>query len=118
GEIGRTLVPDVAFLSYERMPYEEQEVTEIPRIAPDAVVEVRSPEDRQADIDEKVRAYLAAGTNVVFLVDPEEKMVTMLDARGSRIVRAHETLEHDSLPGFELAVHTLFEAPRPRASNG
>ena len=114
GEISRTLVPDVAFLSYERMPFEQQEATEILRIAPDAVVEVRSPEDRQADIDEKVRVYLAAGTNVIFLVDPDERTVTIVDARRTRIVREHDILEHPGLTGFSLSVRTLFEAPRPK----
>ncbi|MBV8280617.1 MAG: Uma2 family endonuclease, partial [Candidatus Eremiobacteraeota bacterium] len=79
GEISRTMVPDVAFLSYERLPYEEFKKTDIARIAPDAVVEVRSPEDRQKDIDEKVRVYLAAGTKVVFLVDPERQIVQIRD---------------------------------------
>src|SRR5690242_15179991 len=55
GEIRRSLVPDVAFLSYGRMPREEQEETDSPALAPDAVVEVRSREDRQRDLDEKVR---------------------------------------------------------------
>ena len=110
-EIGRTLVPDVAFLSYERMPKEEQEATEIARIAPDVVVEVRSPEDRQADIDEKVRVYLAAGTNVAFLVDPDKKTVTVRDARGTRIFSGDDVLEHPTLPGFALRARTLFELP-------
>ena len=115
GEISRTLVPDVAFLSYDRMPFEEQEATEIPRIAPDAVVEVRSPDDRQTDIDEKIRVYLAAGTNVIFLVDPDEKTVTIVDARGTLIVREDDILEHPVLPGFSLSVRTLFDAPRPQS---
>src|SRR6516164_5422909 len=65
GEERRPLVPDVAFLSYKRMPYEEQERTEEPGIAPDAVVEVRSPGDRWADMTEKVRVYLKAGASVI-----------------------------------------------------
>jgi len=111
GEIGRTLVPDVAFLSYERMPREEQEATEIARIAPDVVVEVRSPEDRQADINEKVRVYLAAGTTVIFLVDPDKKTVTIRDARGSRVIGYDDVLEHDALPGFTLRARMLFDLP-------
>jgi len=47
GEISRTLVPDIAFLSYDRMPVEELETTDIPRMAPDVVVEIRSPDDRE-----------------------------------------------------------------------
>jgi Uma2 family endonuclease len=114
GEIGRTLVPDVAFLSYDRMPFEEQEASDIARIAPDVVVEVRSPEDQQRDIDEKIRVYLAAGTTIVFLVDPESKTVTVRDALTNRIMHVEDVLEEPTLPGFSLPVHTLFDLPRPR----
>ena|ERR1700730_3825645 len=110
GEISRTLVPDVAYLSYERMPAQELEVTETPRIAPDAVVEIRSPDDRQADIDEKVRVYQAAGTRVIFLVDPELRTVKVVDSRGERSVD-HGHVGHEALPGFSLAVRNLFELP-------
>ena len=111
GEISRTLVPDVAFLSYRRMPRDQQEVTEVPRIAPDVVVEVRSPDDRQGDIDEKVRVYLAAGTTVIFLVDPERQTITIQDAHARRVVEKAGTVTHDSLPGFRLQAQLLFEAP-------
>lgn len=114
GEISRTLVPDVAFLSYDRMPFEELEATEIPRVAPDAVVEVRSPEDRETDIEEKMRVYLAAGTRVIFLVDPKKKTVAVRDASGSRLLSLLDVLEHSTLPGFALPVHALFEMPRPK----
>ena len=114
GEIGRTLVPDVAFLSYDRMPIEEQEATEIPRIAPDVVVEVRSPDDRQVDIDEKVRVYLAAGTTAIFLVDPETRTVIIRDARGTQTLGEDDILGHAALPGFSLRVRALFDLPRPQ----
>ena len=111
GEISRTLVPDVAFLSYDRMPRAEMEATEIPSVAPDVVVEVRSPKDTQVDIDEKTRVYLAAGTIVVFLVDPEQKSITVVDADGRRTLVETDTIRHRALPGFELQARTLFELP-------
>jgi Uma2 family endonuclease len=111
GEISRTLVPDVAYLSYNRLPRHEMEFTEIPRIAPDAVVEVRSPEDLQRDIAEKTRVYLAAGTDVVFLVDPEKKTVTIVDAHGATVLEEADTVRHRALPGFSLSSRTLFELP-------
>jgi len=111
GAIGRTLVPDVAFLSYDRLPKAEMEDTEIPRIAPDVIVEVRSPEDSQRDIDEKARVYLAAGTTVVFLVDPAKKTVTVRDAHGNRTLDDSDMITHPELPGFELPARTLFELP-------
>jgi Uma2 family endonuclease len=84
GEIRRPLVPDVAFLSYERLPYRQMLIVEEPTLAPDAVAEVRSPGDRQADIDEKVRVYLSAGAAVLFLVDPAKQTVDVCDAAGRR----------------------------------
>lgn len=109
GEISRTLVPDIAFLSYDRVPVEELEATEVSRIAPDVVVEIRSPDDRQRDIDEKVRVYLAAGTGVIFLVDPKKKMVEAIDSQGTRTFTDHDVVEHGAMPGFSLTARLLFE---------
>jgi Uma2 family endonuclease len=114
GEERRPLVPDVAFLSYARMPYEEQERTDEPGIAPDVVVEVRSPGDLQADIDEKIRVYLKAGTAVVFFVEPEKKSVTVHDRDGKRLLGLDDTITHAALPGFILDVPELFTLPRPK----
>jgi len=108
GEIGRTLVPDVAFVSFERVPVKTLESNEVPHAAPDVVVEVRSPDDLQADIDEKVRVYLASGTRVLFLVDPERKDVQVVDVTGLRVVREPDVVTHESLEGFSLPVATLF----------
>jgi Uma2 family endonuclease len=114
GEIRRSLVPDVGYLSYERMPLEEQERSGAPRLAPDAVVEVLSPDDRTKDVEEKIRVYLAAGTNVVFVVDTNLRTVMVRDAVGQRVLREQDFVEHSSLPGLCFAVRDLFEAPRPR----
>jgi len=93
------------------MPREDQARIEVPRIAPDVVVEVRSPGDLTQDIEEKVRVYLAAGTEVVFLVDPETRSVTVRDHTGSRTVGEDDVLEHEALAGFSLPARTLFELP-------
>ena len=114
GEERRPLVPDVAFLSYTRLPYEQQLDTEEPFIAPDVVVEVRSPGDSTSDIDEKVRVYLAAGTDVVFLVDPHKRTLTVLEKAGRRTLGEHGVLTHAALPGFTLTVAELFTQPRPK----
>lgn len=114
GEIRRSLVPDVGYLSYDRMPLAEQEHTGLPSVAPDAVVEVLSPDDRPADVEEKIRVYLAAGTNVLFVVDPDMRTVLVCDAEGRRTLTETDVVEHSSLPGLRFAVRDLFEAPRPR----
>ena len=111
GEVRRPLVPDVAFLSYTRVPREELLVTEEPLVAPDVVVEVRSPGDRDKDIEHKVGVYLACGTRVIFLVDPKKQTVTVRDPLGRQQFDAHDTLVHEALPGFRLAVNSLFTLP-------
>lgn len=113
GEIRRPLVPDVAFLSYARLPYREMRAVEEPTIAPDAVVEVLSPDDRRADVDDKVRVYLAAGTRVVFLVDPKTETVTACDERGRCQIQT-SFIQHSALPGFKLKIKALFELPRAK----
>lgn len=113
GEVRRPLVPDVAYLSYARVPYGSK-AADIPRVAPDAVVEVLSPRDRKRDIDSKVRIYLACGASVVFLVDTRRQTVTILDTERSRTVTRDALVMHASLPGFAMPARNLFDAPRPK----
>ena len=115
GEIGRSLVPDVGYLSYARMPLDEQERTGAPSLAPDAVVEVLSPGDKSADFEEKIRVYLRSGTAVIFLVDTERRTVTIRDNRQPHVLHESDFVEHPSLPGLRFAVRDLFESPQPRS---
>lgn len=114
GEIRRPLVPDVAFLSYARLPFEVQEVTDEPGVAPNAVVEIESLDDRRRDIEEKVRVYLAAGSEVVFLVDTEARTVIVRDTQGERTIAGDAVLTHEALPGFRLRIARLFALPEPK----
>jgi len=114
GEVRRPLVPDVAYVSYARLPYEDEKAADMPRVAPDAVVEVLSPGDRHKDVEEKVRVYLASGTSVVFLVDTKEELVTARDRDGKTVFARDATVVHPALKGFSLPAATLFERPKPK----
>ncbi len=114
GEIRRPLIPDVAYLSYARIPYEQSDKADVPRVAPDVVVEILSPNDRPADVEEKVRVYLAAGSAVIFLVDTQAREVTARTIVGKRCYSRDQELKSEALPGFVLPVASLFEEPRPR----
>jgi Uma2 family endonuclease len=115
GEIRRPLVPDVAYISYARLPYEDEDAADIPRIAPDVVVEVVSPDDRKRDVEEKIRVYLACGASVVFLVDTKQEAVTVRDGTEPRVLSRDQIVSHPCLPGFAMTARTLFERPRPPA---
>ena len=113
GEIRRPLVPDVAYLSFERVPYDNIADTAIPRVAPDAVIEILSPSDRPPDVEEKIRVYLASGTSVVFLVDTESQTVTIRDGSGPMVFGRDDDVRHASLPVFSMPAKNLFDSPRP-----
>ncbi len=110
----RPLVPDVAFLSYDRLGYELDDVAQIPYMAPDVAIEIVSPGDRSIDIDEKVRVYLAAGAALVLLIDPHEQTFTSHDSEGMRRFTRLETFKHSALPAFAIEVASVFEKPKPR----
>lgn len=100
--------PDVAFYSFERVP-------EIPegyfQVAPDLAAEVVSPDDSHSRLLEKTVLYLKHGVRIVWLVDPELRIVSVY--RGidqSRVLEETDTLSgEDVLPGFSCRVAELFE---------
>src|SRR5580700_8400194 len=53
GERWRVLVPDVAFISYDRRP-EDADENVVPRVPPEATFEVLSPGERFDDIADKI----------------------------------------------------------------
>lgn len=78
--------------------------------APDIAVEVVSPSDRMADVNAKVAEYLAAGTSLVWVVEPGRKTVTAYNAdRSARLLIEGDELDGgDVLPGFKLPLSEIF----------
>ncbi len=69
-----SLVPDVAYMSFERMSRDQAEdARERPRIAPDIAVEIWSPGDRRRKIEEKIALYLENGCRLAILVHPKHR---------------------------------------------
>lgn len=115
GDVRRPLVPDVAFISFDRLPFEDEAAADIPHVAPNIVVEVLSPGDRKIDVEEKVRVYLACGTSAIFLVDAESQIVTVRDASQAQHFSREDILTHPAMPDFALRASELFDriAPKP-----
>ena len=103
-------VPDVAFVRADRMPQGEAR-RHFPRLAPDLVVEVLSPTDRASDVLAKVAMYLDAGVPLIWLIDPDERAVTVLAANMAPVtLHAGDTLDGgEVLPDFQIAVADIFE---------
>ena len=99
--------PDVAFWSVRRQPAMPEGYFEIP---PDLAVEVLSPDDRRADVREKIKEYVQHGVPLVWLVDPETRTVMVYEGnlRGQERDEA-ETLDGGTiLPGFSCKVADFF----------
>jgi Uma2 family endonuclease len=114
GEATRPLVPDIAFLSFERLGYAQDEAAQIPYLAPDAAIEIVSPGDRRDDLEDKIRVYLAAGAKLVLLVDPVQRSFVAHDAMGARRFSSDALFTHTALPGFSVPVASVFEPLKPK----
>jgi Uma2 family endonuclease len=112
GEARRPLVPDVAYVSNERLRPLTYEELQLPPLAPDVAIEILSPDDRRIDIDDKIGTYLCAGSSLVIVVDPAQRIVELHDAAVAARLGEGDTIEHASLPGFRYAVADLFGALR------
>jgi Uma2 family endonuclease len=102
-------VPDVGFIRKHRVPPAEEH-SRFPRLAPDLAIEVLSPSDRMVDAISKVTMYLQAGVQLVWLVDPDERTITVFrpDAPVT-VLREGDTLDgSDILPGFSVPVAEIF----------
>lgn len=112
GEVRRPLVPDVAYVTNERLRPLSDEELEIPPIAPDVAVEILSPDDRRADLDDKINVYLRSGSSLVIVVDPQQRAVELHDC--TQTVRLDETgvIEHWALPEFTYPTRELFAVLR------
>lgn len=101
--------PDVAFVRQERISATGR-LRGYRQGAPDMAVEVNSPHDRPGDIAAKVREYLAAGTRMVVVIDPEPRLVTVYRAPDKiTFLTVHDTLDGgDVVPGWQLPVASIF----------
>jgi Uma2 family endonuclease len=101
--------PDVFFLSKNRVrpPYSKRFFEG----AADLAVEVLSPDDRAGQLHQKIRAYLKAGTRMVWVVDPDNNTVIVYHPSGDAHVYSgqDEVTGEDVLPGFSFTPERLFK---------
>jgi len=107
--------PDVSFIRRGRL-FDEQLPSGYCPIAPDLAVEVLSPNDRVYDIDARVTDYLEAGVPLLWLVNPEPRVVQVIRPAGSsvRLGEADDLTGGEVLPEFHCRVADLFALPASR----
>jgi Uma2 family endonuclease len=100
--------PDVACFETSR-PYADLNPKFVEQ-TPTLVVEVWSPNDRPGKMTRRVAGYLRAGVKVVWVIDPEERDVTVYrPGQDDKVFDSKQELAGgDALPGFRCAVADLF----------
>jgi Uma2 family endonuclease len=117
GEVGillwqnpdRVVGADAAFLANQSLPVRLSPEGYLETI-PDLVVEVRSKNDTQPEIDYKVGDYFRAGVRVVWVPDPERQIVTAYrNGQPPQVFVAADTLTvPEVIPGFAMPVQDVF----------
>jgi len=104
----RVLIPDIAFVSNARMPDDLSKASPVP---PDLAVEVVSRTDVSRQIEEKAFAYLEAGTQLVWVLMPRSKTVTIYRSETDiTLLTRNDTLTGENvIDGFSCQVAELFE---------
>ena len=114
---GRSVVPDVSVFTWDRIPEDEHgEVQDDVFIAPDLMVEVRSPEQLVRDQVDRCRWYVANGVRLAIFVNTQARYVRTFREDGkSEPLRGADRVDLGNvIPGFSFTVDELFVALRAR----
>ena len=99
---------DVAFISNERLSKVKSE--SYLDIAPELIVEVKSPSDRWNKIEEKLAEYFAIDVKMVWVAEPKRKMVhvyhSLTDVK--HLTKDEKLSGEEILPGFSVLVADFF----------
>lgn len=101
-------MPDVSFISYDRLTPEAYDQKICP-VTPDLAVEVLSEGNTDAEIDRKLDEYFAGGTQLAWIIDPMHRTATIYTSRHD-----HATIDDwgvldggQVLPGFSVSLAGL-----------
>ena len=99
--------PDVAWVSPVRLP---QPVVGYAELAPDLVVEVKSPGDSNRAMADRAMMWLSHGTRLALVADPRQVTLTVYrPGQPPQVLSEFDTFDGDDvLPGFTAPVWSFF----------
>ena len=110
---GRSIVPDIAVFETPRIPKTESgEINDIFSIAPDWIIEILSPEQRPTKVLKNIAHCLLHGTQMGWLIDPDERSILVCQP-GQSLIVLDETDLALPVPQFasalQLTLSTVFD---------
>jgi Uma2 family endonuclease len=103
-------IPDVSFISWDRLPEGKLPPEPIARLAPDLAVEVLSPSNTKKEMERKLNDYFMAGVRLAWLIDPATQTAEVYTSPNEvhRVGKNQALDGGDVLPGFRLPLKQLF----------
>ncbi len=101
-------VPDVTYISYERLPASWKRNEACPAI-PELVIEIISPGQTMKEFEDKAQDYLDAGVSRVWVVDPEKIVIWVFQKHGLSQYTDTMPIVDTLLPGLVLTTRQVFE---------
>jgi Uma2 family endonuclease len=107
---GDVVAPDITYVSRQRMQTSPRGYA---HVVPDLVVEVKSPSDRIAELEEKLALLRSLGAQASVLIDPDEHTVVVeANDQPRRTLMDADALEFPALlPGWSMPVSELWPKP-------
>ena len=102
--------PDVAFFAWDRLPNRRIPAEPVPEIVPNFVIEVLSPGNTYSEMSRKRREYFHAGVQLLWMVDPRDRTVTVYRSSSNvEVVREGGRLSGEGvLPEWLVETSELF----------
>lgn len=109
-------IPDIAFVSWDRLPNRQAPLDRVPEVVPNLAVEILSKGNTAGEMQRKLKEYFLAGVELVWFVDPDRRTVTVYTSpdHPARLTEADTLTGGAVLPGFAVKVADLF-ASLPKA---
>lgn len=105
-------VPDLTYVSYQRLPAEVMKDEACP-VPPELAIEIISPGQTFGQLAEKATDYLDAGVSRVWVVDPQARSITVFYPDAPPRTYTKTALITDSLfEGLRLTPQQIFQEAR------
>jgi Uma2 family endonuclease len=103
-------IPDVSFVSWEKLPDRELPAEPIPDLVPDLAIEVLSEGNTPREMQLKLNEYFSVGVRLVWFIDPAKHTASVCTSRSKkRQIGPDGVLDGATvLPGFRLSLEELF----------
>ena len=107
---GLVRIPDVAFISWDRLPGRQLPPEPIPGVIPNLVVEVISAGNTAREMARKRGEYFSVGVQLIWIVIPATRTVEVYTAvdQSTQLSEADSLDGGSVLPGFSVSIRELF----------